>query len=65
MGSTLKLACPHCGEYRSIVKDSRPLPDGIARRRECETCHRRYTTLEQVSTVTFTPLKENSTHYNI
>lgn len=45
------LLCPHCGERGlRFVRDSRPLAggDGIRRRRECEHCGERATTVEAV-----------------
>lgn len=40
--------CPFCGGP-SQVKDSRPTTDGVRRRRECKTCHRRFTTFEELA----------------
>ncbi len=44
------MKCPYCGFFESRVLDSRPTEDGAAirRRRECEECHRRFTTYEKV-----------------
>lgn len=44
------MKCPYCGFPESRVLDSRPTEDGavIRRRRECEGCHRRFTTYEKV-----------------
>ena len=40
------MRCPTC-DGESIVKDSRPRPDGgIRRRRECVMCGERWTTVE-------------------
>jgi transcriptional repressor NrdR len=39
--------CPHCGKSSRVV-DSRPVPQGIRRRRECLSCRRRFTTYEKV-----------------
>jgi len=41
--------CPYCGGSRSRVVDTRPAGEAIRRRRECQTCHRRFTTYEQIS----------------
>jgi transcriptional repressor NrdR len=41
------MKCPHCGTEESRVLDTRPIDNGIRRRRECEGCHRRFTTYEQ------------------
>lgn len=43
---TEKLACPACGEYASKVIDCRPSMTGFWRRRECLSCHARFSTEE-------------------
>jgi transcriptional repressor NrdR len=42
--------CPFCGEQEDKVIDSRASKDGgeIRRRRECESCGRRFTTYERI-----------------
>jgi transcriptional repressor NrdR len=42
--------CPFCSSFEDKVIDSRQSKDGleIRRRRECETCARRYTTYERI-----------------
>lgn len=40
--------CPFCGHPDSRVIDSRPDAAGIRRRRECQACSRRFTTLEKI-----------------
>ena len=40
------MECPHCGNDKSCVVDSRKCADGIRRRRECENCGERWTTYE-------------------
>jgi transcriptional repressor NrdR len=44
------MQCPYCRSDNDRVIDSRASDDGFAirRRRECATCHRRYTTYERV-----------------
>ena len=44
------MRCPYCQHMGTRVLDSRPFNDGksIRRRRECERCHRRFTTFETV-----------------
>src|SRR6188474_595336 len=44
------MKCPFCGEPDSKVIDSRESKDGgmIRRRRECETCAKRFTTYERL-----------------
>lgn len=38
--------CPECGHKKSTVIDSREGPDRLRRRRECQKCHYRWSTLE-------------------
>lgn len=47
------MKCPFCGHLESKVTDSRAgtAGDVIRRRRECETCARRFTTYERVEEV--------------
>src|SRR5215469_16958556 len=40
------MECPNCGSRESTVKDSRSLKTTIRRRRQCPTCHHRWTTIE-------------------
>ena len=40
--------CPHCGDSKSRVDDSRARRGGIYRRRECAACHFRFTTVEHI-----------------
>ncbi len=40
--------CPYCGYHDSKVIDSRGVNNGIRRRRECLSCHSRFTTYERV-----------------
>ncbi len=40
--------CPFCGHPDSRVIDSRPDEAGVRRRRECQACNRRFTTLEKI-----------------
>ena len=44
------MKCPYCGAEESKVIDSRPTEDSerIRRRRECLSCHMRFTTYEVV-----------------
>ena len=44
------MKCTYCGWPESRVINSRELPDAIRRRRECQGCHRRYTTFERLDT---------------
>jgi transcriptional repressor NrdR len=40
--------CPFCSSDSTQVIDTRPIPDGIRRRRECGDCGERFTTYERV-----------------
>jgi len=42
------MRCPYCGELETRVVDSRPVGDGIRRRRKCSSCGARFTTYERV-----------------
>ncbi len=42
------MSCPFCQHATSRVIDSRAAGDGIRRRRECEGCNRRYSTVERL-----------------
>ncbi len=44
------MRCPNCGHDEDKVVDSRPTDDSTAirRRRECNSCHHRFTTYEKV-----------------
>lgn len=42
------MRCPYCGELETRVVDSRPVGDGIRRRRKCSGCGARFTTYERV-----------------
>jgi transcription repressor NrdR-like protein len=41
-----EMKCPSCESRENTVKDSRPLDLAIRRRRQCRTCHHRWTTIE-------------------
>jgi len=40
--------CPFCSSDSTQVIDTRPIPDGIRRRRECGSCGERFTTYERM-----------------
>lgn len=44
------MKCPFCGKVNSSVLESRDIDEGegIRRRRECESCKKRFTTIEKV-----------------
>jgi transcriptional repressor NrdR len=39
--------CPFCSSDSTQVMDTRPIPDGVRRRRECTSCGERFTTYER------------------
>lgn len=55
------MQCPFCGARDSKVIDSREVSDGAAirRRRQCITCHRRFTTYERIETVALAVVKKD------
>lgn len=57
------MKCPYCGYLQSRVVDSRQNDDGasIRRRRECESCGRRFTTYERVDMVPLIVVKKDQT----
>ena len=56
------MKCPYCGAEESKVIDSRPTEDSerIRRRRECLSCHMRFTTYEVVETVPLVVIKKDN-----
>lgn len=56
------MKCPFCGCLDSKVLDSRHNEDNsaIRRRRECEECHRRFTTYEKIETVPLIVIKKDN-----
>ena len=56
------MKCPYCGKDNTRVVDSRPADDGasIRRRRECDSCGRRYTTYEKVETIPLIVIKKDN-----
>ena len=55
------MRCPFCGHLEDKVIDSRAAATGavIRRRRECESCMRRFTTYERVEDVLPTVVKKD------
>ncbi len=55
------MKCPYCGCMDSKVLDSRHNEDNTAirRRRECEGCHRRFTTYEKIETIPLMVIKKD------
>ena len=57
------MKCPFCNAEDTKVIDSRPSEDNscIRRRRQCETCGKRFTTYEKVETVPLMVIKKDNT----
>lgn len=57
------MQCPKCHYNGSRVVDSRPIDDNnsIRRRRECESCHHRFTTFERIEQSPLLVIKKNGT----
>ncbi|MBP1044703.1 transcriptional repressor NrdR [Enterococcus sp. BWM-S5] len=55
------MRCPRCHHNNSRVIDSRQADDGraIRRRRECESCHNRFTTFERIEAAPLLVIKKN------
>ena len=55
------MKCPFCGCIDTRVLDSRHNDDktAIRRRRECEQCHRRFTTYEKIETIPLMVVKKD------
>ena len=55
------MRCPYCGAEDSRVIDSRPADNTIRRRRQCETCGKRFTTYEKIETIPMMVVKKDNT----
>jgi transcriptional repressor NrdR len=57
------MRCRWCGSTDTRVVDSRPSDEGAAirRRRECESCGRRFTTFERAEALNLTVIKRDGT----
>ena len=55
------MRCPYCGHLESKVVDSRPADEGasIRRRRECLSCHKRFTTYETMESLPLMVIKKD------
>lgn len=55
------MKCPYCNEADTKVIDSRPADDNssIRRRRQCETCRKRFTTYEKLETMPLMVIKKD------
>lgn len=57
------MRCPYCDDENTRVIDSRPIDDGksIRRRRQCDSCKKRYTTYEKVEALPLAVIKKDDT----
>ena len=55
------MKCPFCNQENTRVIDSRPVPDNNSsrRRRQCDECHKRFTTYEKIETSPLTVIKKD------
>ena len=55
------MRCPFCGHVEDKVVDSREakIGDTIRRRRQCEKCHRRFTTYERIDEIPYMVIKKD------
>ena len=55
------MKCPFCAHMESKVVDSRPAEEGasIRRRRECLSCHKRFTTYETMESLPLVVVKKD------
>src|SRR6202050_1444319 len=55
------MKCPYCGFGQDRVVDSRESKeaDSIRRRRECESCQRRFTTYERIDEIPYMVVKKD------
>ena len=56
------MKCPFCSSDNTRVIDSRPADDNtsIRRRRQCDACHKRFTTYEKVETIPLIVIKKDN-----
>ena len=57
------MKCPFCNEENTKVIDSRPADENnaIRRRRQCESCGRRFTTYEKIESIPLMVIKKDRT----
>ena len=57
------MRCPYCGEENLKVIDSRPVEDmnSIRRRRQCDSCGKRFTTYEKIEIESIMVIKKDKT----
>lgn len=57
------MKCPFCSKDDTRVIDSRPADDNnsIRRRRQCDSCQRRFTTYEKIESIPLVVIKKDNT----
>ena len=60
------MKCPFCQAQETKVIDSRPADDNssIRRRRQCESCNKRFTTYEKLETIPLMVIKKDDSREN-
>lgn len=53
------MQCPFCGQDQNKVIDTRESDETIRRRRECLSCHRRFTTYERIAQTGLMVIKQD------
>ena len=53
------MKCPYCGHEETKVVDSRDVDETIRRRRECESCEKRFTSYERIQHVELYVVKKD------
>ena len=56
------MKCPYCSEDNTRVIDSRPVDENssIRRRRQCDSCKRRFTTYEKIESIPLVVIKKDN-----
>ena len=56
------MKCPYCGSEETRVTDSRPVEESnsIRRRRQCDSCGKRFTTYEKIETIPLIVIKKDN-----
>ena len=56
------MKCPYCNADDTKVIDSRPAEENnaIRRRRQCQSCHKRFTTYEKVESIPIIVIKKGN-----
>ena len=57
------MKCPYCGSEETRVTDSRPVEESNSsrRRRQCDSCGKRFTTYEKIETIPLVVIKKDHT----